>query len=225
MKSKLSISRLLILPSLILMLSCSKENINSHSGAGSIVSQTLNLNSFTEIEITNYCDVEVVTGTTNKVEFSDYENLIQYLKFEEVGNKLVIKTTPENLNIRNSKAKAKVYMAGNLTGLFITGSGNVNLLNSFNELSQCNISGSGNVKAEINSTSSNLNCTISGSGNIDFLKIASQNGNCTISGSGNISIAVSNTLTAKIAGSGNISYLGNPTVSSTITGSGRLIKL
>jgi len=210
----------------LILSSCKKELFNAElSGSGNIISQTLSLNSFTEIEISNSCDVELVAGSSNKVVYSDYENIIQHLKFELVGNKLVIKTIPENISISNSKAKAKVYISDSLTALFISGSGNMSLKNSFNGINTCNISGSGNIIAEINSTSSNMNASITGSGNIDILKISSQNALSTISGSGNISMAVSHTLTGVISGSGNISYLGNPTVTKNITGSGTVIKL
>jgi len=228
---KTAISKLLFLTALVFTFSCNKnsdrnpEPSNTQSGTGIISSKSINLNSFSEIEITNYCNVEIDTGATNKVEYSDYDNLIQYLKFEIVGNKLVVKTIPEIASITNSKAKAKIYVAGSLTGLFISGSGNMTLANSFNGISQCAVSGSGNLVANENSTSTNMTTTISGSGNVDILKITSQSANCTISGSGSISIAVINDLTANVSGSGSISYLGNPSVSKNITGTGNIIKL
>lgn len=226
-----TISKLVFLSALVFIFSCNKNNSlnsqpgGSQTGTGSISSQSVNLNSFSEIEIANYCDVEIDTGTTNKVEYSDYDNLVQYLKFEIVGNRLVVKTIPENTLITNSKAKAKIYVAGSLTGLIISGSGNMTLANSFNGISQCTVSGSGNLVANANSTSTNMAATILGSGSIDILKITSQSANCTISGSGNISVAVTNDLTANISGSGSISYLGNPSVSKNTTGSGKVIKL
>jgi hypothetical protein len=60
----------------VLSSNCKKESITSQTGAGSIVSQTTNINSFGEIEIVNNCNVEVVTGTTNKIEYSDYEKQV-----------------------------------------------------------------------------------------------------------------------------------------------------
>ncbi|MFM8744791.1 MAG: hypothetical protein ACKODM_15885, partial [Cytophagales bacterium] len=67
--------------------SIDKMSIDRISGSGNIASQTLVLSSFTEIEVRNYCNMEVEKGTENKVEYSDYENIIQYLKFEVVGNR------------------------------------------------------------------------------------------------------------------------------------------
>ncbi|MFM8740925.1 MAG: GIN domain-containing protein, partial [Cytophagales bacterium] len=111
--------------------SIDKMSIDRISGSGNIASQTLVLSSFTEIEVRNYCNMEVEKGTENKVEYSDYENIIQYLKFEVVGNRLIVKTIPENISISNSQAKAKVVLTGNLDAVYITGSADVDLLSSF----------------------------------------------------------------------------------------------
>lgn len=225
-----NISKLAIVSILFMSFSCSNDDSiaklpNLETGTGSLASKNINLNSFNEIEIANYCNVEIVTGTTNKVEYSDYDNLIQYLKFEIIGNKLIVKTVPENAVITNSKAKAKIYVAGNLTGLFISGVGNMTISNSFDNISTYNISGSGNIVANANATATSINATITGSGNIDILKINTQSAVCKTSGTGNITIAVVNSLNANISGFGNISYSGNPTITKNITGIGSVIKL
>lgn len=210
----------------LLFFSCSNENDSIDTiGSGKIKSNTQSLNSFTEIEIENNCDVELVKGTENKVEFSDYENIIQYLKFELVGNKLIVKTAPDNISINNSKAKAKIYVKGNLNKIFILGSANVDLVNSFSGLNELNISGSGNLNALQNIVIPNIDCSISGSGNMNILQINAANAKCSVSGSGEISIHVTKSLNASIAGSGTISYQGNPSLIQNVSGSGSIVKL
>lgn len=190
------------------------------------MSQTAALSSFTEIEVRSYCNVEVVTGAENKVEYSDYENIIQYLRFEVVGSRLVVKTIPEEISISNSRAKAKVYSTGNLKAVNITGSANVDLASSFNGINTLSITGSGNIVSSANVTTPSIDCTITGSGNLNLLKVNSLSAKCTILGSGNITIAVSSSLNANIVGSGNIYYQGNPTdFVVNITGTGKVIKL
>lgn len=170
--------------------------------------------------------MEVAKGTENKVEYSDYENIIQYLKFEVVGNRLIVKTIPENISISNSQAKAKVVLVGNLNAVYITGSANVDLLSSFNGLNKLGITGSGNIVSSGNTTAPSIDCSITGSGNLSLLKVNSTTAKCAIAGSGNITIAVSGSLNASIAGSGNIYYQGNPAdIVVNITGSGKVVKL
>ncbi|MFM7488604.1 MAG: GIN domain-containing protein [Cytophagales bacterium] len=201
-------------------------SIDRISGSGNIASQTLALSSFTEIEVRNYCNMEVAKGTENKVEYSDYENIIQYLKFEVVGNRLIVKTIPENISISNSQAKAKVVLTGNLDAVYITGSADVDLLSSFNGLNKLSITGSGNIVSRGTTTVPSIDCSVTGSGNLSLLKINSTTAKCAVAGSGNITIAVSGSLNANIVGSGNIYYQGNPAdIVVNVTGSGKVIKL
>lgn len=206
---------------------CSKENINNDiiMGTGNIVSQTQNLISFAEIELRNYCNVEVIEGTENKVEYSDYENIIEHLNFEVIENRLIIQTLPQNILINHSNAKAKVYIKSSLNSVLITGSGNINLLSAFDGISQFTITGSGNIVSNSNSTSASINCNITGSGSMDLLRIRSSIATTSIAGSGDIKITVSSELNALISGSGNTYYNGNPIVFKNITGSGNVIKL
>jgi hypothetical protein len=85
---------------------CQKQKV--FVGSGTITSKSQELGTFTDIEIENGCNIKVVAASTNKVEFSDHENIVQLLKFEVVGTKVVIKNTENVLSISNSKAKAKV---------------------------------------------------------------------------------------------------------------------
>lgn len=206
--------------------SCQKETINRISGKGNIVNETVALSSFTEIEVRSYCTMEVTKGTENKIEYSDYENIIQYVKFEVLGNRLIIKTIPENISISNSQAKAKVFLTGNLNAVYITGSANMDLLSSFNGLNKLAITGSGNIVSSGTTTVPSIDCSITGSGNLSLLKVNSTTAKCAIAGSGNITIAVSASLNASIVGSGNIYYQGNPAdIVVNVTGSGKVIKL
>jgi hypothetical protein len=213
---------LLIIPVIQFLIFTSCSGIN---GSGNIISKTQRLDVFTEIEIRNYCNVELLKGTENKVEYSDYENLIEHLKFEVVGKKLIVETTPENLTVYNSQATAKIYLTGALSKVSILGSADVKLVDSFSGLSELNISGSGSIEVGQDIMTQSIDCTISGSGSMDLLKIHSETANCTISGSGDISITVLKSLDASISGSGNIEYEGNPSsLVQNVSGSGSVTK-
>jgi hypothetical protein len=203
--------------------SCMNEN-NTIEGIGKIITNSKTLDPFTEIEIENGCTIEVVSGTENKVEFSDYENIIEHLKFEVVDYKLIIKTE-DNFSISNSEAKAKIYVKGDLTKIFIVGSSTVDLLHSFSGLNELSISGSGTINVEQDIVTPTINCSISGSGTMNLLKINAATADCEVSGSGTISITVSQSLQATISGSGDIQYQGKPTLTQDITGSGAVEKL
>ena len=211
---------------LLTLFSCSIINKNETiKGEGQVTVKTINLSSFTDIHLENYCDVEIVEGSEFKVEFSDYQNIVDLLDFKIVDNKLIIKPKKLNLNVNNSKAKAIIYVPGNIKNIAIAGSGNILLKKQINNIENLAISGSGDIKSEVESKSDNLSIAISGSGDIDFSKVESQNVNCSISGSGEIKVNAVKSLKIAISGSGDVYYKGNPSVSSKINGSGEVVKM
>ncbi len=217
--------------------------MNTVTGSGNIVTQTPTVSRFEEIEVASHCDVTIYHGNEFKVEVSDYENLLQYLKFEVTGKKLTIKTEPDNISLNNSKAKATIYMPDLLRKLTISGSSDIVLNDGFKDITDLNVSGSGNITgtqpATMNNiratiegsgditmtgTANNLDLSIEGSGNIDFAGVTAQAATCSIDGSGDIIVNAAVALSATINGSGDILYYGNPTVTQKINGSGRVKK-
>lgn len=212
------------------------------TGSGNIVTQTPDISAFEEIEVANHCDVEVYHGNNYTLQVSEYENLIQYLKFEVVGKKLIISTEPDNLSINNSHAKAVIHMPDILRKLSVSGSSDITLKSGFKDISNLYVAGSGNIigekEAQMNKvsakvagsgnitmlgTANNVSLSTAGSGNIVFSGVKALDGKCSINGSGDIKVNASNTLKAVINGSGDIMYSGNPAVTKTINGSGAIM--
>lgn len=217
--------------------------MNTVTGSGNIISESPTVSPFEEIEVATHCDVTIYQGSEFKVEAREFSNLMQYLKFEVVGKKLTIKTVPDNMSINNSQAAAVIYMPDLLRTLTVSGSGNIVLSAGFKDITDLNVSGSGNIKGTvpaamnnihatiegsgditITGTANNLDLSIEGSGNIDFANVKAQTATCSIDGSGDITVNAANTLSASINGSGDILYYGNPVVSQKINGSGRVVK-
>lgn len=223
----------------LLLTSFKTDRIN---GSGTIITRNPDVSNFEEIEVANYCNIEVYQDNTYSVQVSEYENIMQYLKFEVVGKKLIISTEPENISISNSRAKAVIHMPDVLRKLTVSGSSDITLKSGFKDISYLNISGSGNIIGEKPSTMNKVKAMVAGSGritmlgtantvnlhtigsgNIVFSGVKAQNGNCRIDGSGDIKVNLSSTLDATINGSGYVIYSGNPTVTKTINGSGMLV--
>ncbi len=203
--------------------SCCKEGFY---GSGEIKSIYLKLDDFSKIELLNYCNIEIIPGTENKVIYSDYENIIDLLKFEITQDILKIRSDNENIVIRNSKAYAKIYVKTNISEISLFGSGDFKIQNSLDKNCRLAIGGSGNIDIIENTSLENVYANIYGSGNIYLDKINTISANCKIFGSGNIFVWVQEALVANIAGSGNIYYRGYPTNTTTsITGSGNIIHL
>ena len=218
-------------------------DLNVISGKGNIVSEKRVASDFTSIELQSSADVEIVKGTSFNVSVSDYENILQYLTVEVVDNRLIIKKKPFTVNLWNSKAKVVVTMPDPLYSVKLSGSGNMKVNSTFNDLESLLLSGSGNIEVNsdchlnklnaqisgsgnINAIGSvqELNTKISGSGNIRFSQMKAKTANCTISGSGNIYVFIEERLEAYLSGSGDIVYTGTPEVNSHLSGSGHVYK-
>jgi len=219
------------------------SSCNTETGEGNIITETREVGNFDKIELSNASQIEIVKGDTVKVEVSDYENLLEYLVVETVNNKLIVKTEPLGVWLRNSRAKVKVTMPDELSSLILSGSGDIDVYDSFPGITDLHISGSGSIHVnpanfvspvsaiisgsgsmEMSGIVSEINTSIPGSGSMYFGNLRSQDAVCNISGSGNITIWAEQSLEVNISGSGNIYYYGSPDITSNITGSGRIIK-
>lgn len=229
---------LVLVAALIGFTSCRKEY-----GEGNIISETRSINSFTEIDLRCSADVEIYKGAVQSIEVSDYENLLEYLEVRTSGNTLIIETNPHHVFLQNSEAKVSIVIPDVITDIEISGSGNVYINDSLNNLQSVEISGSGTLtgspasykstinaevsgsgEIELNGDAPSISTEISGSGQIYFRNLFADHAISSISGSGSTTVNVSNSLKANISGSGCIYYYGNPSVSSSITGSGKVIK-
>lgn len=237
-KKAIVISVLFILATSFLT-SCQKE-----FGKGPVINEIRTVGSFTKIKIDNSATVQIQKGEYQKVEVSDYENLINYLSVETVNSELIIKTKPHNIILQNSLATVIVTTPDVVTGIKINGSGKVNVTDTMSSIQNVHISGSGSFDSKYNAYTSyisgeisgsgdiemkgvndNVYAKISGSGDINYGGLLSQHAVCNISGSGNITVNAIQTLNVNISGSGNVYYYGNPSITTNISGSGKIVKL
>jgi hypothetical protein len=209
-------------------------------GKGQIVEENITVSDFNVIVASSSAEVTVKKGDNLQVSLADYENLIEYWDVKVVDNTLFIQTKPFS-SLINSKAKVTVVIPTDLKELKISGSGSITLKDAFPELEKASISGSGNIKSNVNTGYGNLMLIVSGSGSFDIIgsadelkaiitgsgrmnlsDLSAKKAMCTISGSGNMYIYAMDYLNAVITGSGSIFYAGNPAVDVQSSGSGRL---
>jgi len=213
------------------------------TGKGNIITESRSVTDFTSVEFQSGADIEIVKGTTFKVSVSDYENIVKYLSATVENNCLIIRKEPNNVSLWNSKAKVVITLPDPLYSIKLSGSGNIKVDSSFNDLNNLMVSGSGNIEIRRICQLNKLEARIAGNGNIDaigsvqdlytnisgsgyirFTEMKAKNATCAISGSGNTNVFIGDKLEASISGSGNIVYSGNPVVNSHTTGSGRVYK-
>ncbi len=211
-------------------------------GNGNRKSETRHIGNVTKIDVLGGMDVFAERGAPS-VRVEGDENVLRYIETRVNHDRLEIKTR-EHINIRSS-TPVKVYVSTpEITGLKVTGSGNLICNNKFSSPNNMslNITGSGNITANINAPevnagitgsgnmyikgeTRNLDVRVTGSGNYDSPYLKAENATVKISGSGNANLFADANLKASIAGSGDVKYSGNAAVDKNIAGSGSVIKV
>lgn len=210
------------------------------NGKGEVVSKSFEVAPFTGVTNGIAADIHLTQAATQSVEVVAQQNII---------NNLSLEVEDGILNIEFIKKNVRHYEPINinitlpvLSSLNISGSGNMNLTNTFDSCSSVslNISGSGNIDAGFNASaktystisgSGDINLsgfspahdiTISGSGSIHAFPFHTYSTSVNISGSGSCELWADSTLSVVISGSGNVYYKGYPAISTTISGSGNV---
>ncbi len=211
------------------------------SGSGPIVSETRNISGFSEVKSDFSGDVYITQGSTYNVRIEAQQNIIDAM--ETVLNDGILTLRGKSNTILRPDSRIRIYVTmPNITGLIVSGSGNMSVQNTLNISDlYMKVSGSGNItvsKLDANSLDANISGSgeiniwdgtvanesvdIGGSGSMDLSGLRATVGNIRISGSGDARVYVTNSLKVRISGSGNVYYRGTPTVDVSISGSGKL---
>lgn len=209
-------------------------------GKGSLITKSISVTQFTEIELKKIGNVEISSGSEYAVSVSDYENLVDLASFSVIDQRLIISYA--DTCVKNSRLTIHITTPDPLYSLILSGTGNINVSSPLNELSEIILSGIGKMVFRSPVTSDdlfvdmegdgyifaygeakNLTANLGGSGSMDLTELNAKIVNCTLTGYGNIGTTVSQNLSALLAGTGNITYFGNPVVVQNITGTGSII--
>lgn len=208
------------------------------SGEGAIITQEVDLDLITGIEVNGAVDVELRYGKNQMVEVTGHENHIALLTKGVSGDIWSIEFK-ENVCTDDFKVSITLPL---ITSIEIDGSGDVSSLTPLQaEDLELEIDGSGDIDLQVSANSidiqidgsgdvtlkgnvESLEADIHGSGNLNARKIEAEDAEISINGSGDARVNVSDNLDASVSGSGSIKYKGSPEVSSTINGSGEVIK-
>lgn len=215
----------IILIALLGLNSCKKGGLVCYRENGEVTTETRNVESFTKISMSTQADVYIQQGSTYSVQVEASSNLQEIIT-------TTVKSNTLDIDLKMGKClkgnpTIKVYVtAPSIEALNLSGSGNIYAYHQITSSSMdLTISGSGNMRLDSLSTQT-ITAKISGSGNIDLKgKDTSENLSATISGSGNVNtleLAV-NKATVNISGSGNCKLLVKQNLKATISGSGDVL--
>jgi Putative auto-transporter adhesin, head GIN domain len=213
-------------------------------GSGNVTTQDRSVSGFSGIKSSGFFDVYLSSGSAQTVRVEAEDNLHAYIETTVDGNELKV-DTKEGYRLAPNKS-VKIYIVSpNFSRVHLSGSGDIVSQNriSGNDKIDLSVSGSGNIKVDLNapnveaemSGSGDINLSgeakkfegkLSGSGNIHAMDLKTEETGIRISGSGNADVYASSKLDVRVTGSGDVRYKGGvQQVTSNITGSGSVKKV
>ncbi|MBZ0205516.1 MAG: DUF2807 domain-containing protein [Flavobacteriales bacterium] len=216
--------------------------MNCVQGSGPVEERTLEIASFSGIEVGGSIQVTLEKGSEQKITVTAQPVLLDLLNTEVKSDVWRIRTskcwssdseftvhivTPSLINsieVNGSAdvGTADVFGSGN-TRLSTSGSGTITVAGINERKLDLSISGSGAIT--VRGTCSELSATLSGSGDLIGEELTANEAVLKVSGSGSATITAISKLDAKVSGSGTVRYGGMPNVSSKVSGSGSVSPL
>ncbi|MCB0559568.1 MAG: DUF2807 domain-containing protein [Lewinellaceae bacterium] len=209
-------------------------------GEGPMVSKTLNLEGFSEIDIATSGELYLSQGDTYAVKVEAQQNIIDNLDAKVSGAKL---TLGFDKSVSSFEALKFYVTMPTLKGVSIAGSADVAGATPFTGLDgvDLNIAGAGNIQLSLEAQTIDMNiagsgdmelegkagradASIMGSGSIKAGGLNVQMADISIAGSGDCAIDATDKLDVSIAGSGDVYYFSDPKVEKSIAGSGSVEK-
>ena len=232
----LVIFTLLILASTGLMGSC--IDVTGVKGDGNVVKEDRSVSGFTSLEVGGAFQVFLTQGKSESLSVEADKNLMQYIKTEVKGDKLMI-YTEESIS---KFTKLNIYLtfeelemidisgAVNITGenmmkfdeLHFEGSGASEIKLSM-EVSMLKADFSGASEIELNGHAAIATFDLSGASSIEAYDFVISNCELDVSGAADARINVSDNLEVDVSGAASVKYKGSPHVKSDISGAGSLV--
>ncbi|MBP8823571.1 MAG: DUF2807 domain-containing protein [Flavobacteriales bacterium] len=209
---------------------------------GPVEERTLELASFTAMEVSGTAHVTVEKGPQQRVVVTGQPEVIDLLEtgvsrgvwairtrqcWSSVEGLSIHITTPAELTSVEVTGSAEVD-AGRVFGLerttlSTTGSGSIRVAEINAKELKLKITGSGSITAR--GTCALLAGSLSGSGDLHAADLAANAVDLQVSGSGSATVMAITSLDAEVSGSGEVRYSGKPQVKASISGSGSVLPL
>jgi hypothetical protein len=218
--------------------SINSENVQ---GSGAMKSETRDLSSFSRVELRSIGNLTIQQGEKESITIQADDNLLPYITTDVNGDTLVIGMQP-NINVNPSKTIEYTLTVKSLSGVVLSGFGNITAEELNGDAIKMRLTGSGDINVNsVNAKEMSMQLTgfgnitvneanvdrptleLTGSGDMKVNQLTAQDLNLTISGFGNATLTgTTDEQTVRLTGSGN--YKGGDLQSSsaaiTISGFG-----
>jgi hypothetical protein len=191
------------------------------TGSGQTASESRDVSGFTKVQLTGSGEVTVRQSGAESLTVEADTKLLPLVTSEVSDSTLVLGLKRSTISLSNRPIRYQVEVR-DLTGLSVSGSGDITATDISTAALRIEISGSGRITASGSAEVQELD--ISGSGSYRGADLDSKTARAQITGSGEGDLTVRDALDVRISGSGSVTYSGDPQVTQQITGSGKLTK-
>jgi len=190
-------------------------------GSGDMVTESRSVSNFDSISLSGSGDVIINQDGEESLTIETDDNVMQYITSEVRGGTLHLGFE----ELTSASPTRLVFTVGvdDLTGLSISGSGNIKADGIQTDRLDVGVSGSGDLELEGEATRQEID--ISGSGKYRGGNLRSETADISVSGSGDVTVWATNSLDVSVSGSGSVGYYGSPAVNSSTSGSGNVNSL
>jgi len=205
---------------LVLGLAVSASGCGSDScvgGSGPIVSQTLDLSSFTGFDFQVGGDVTVVPGSTQQVVVRSQQNVIDILNRDVINGIWEIGYTQCAREISEFSVDITVP---ELDRVVLSGAGTIDAQTETSAIDTI-LSGAGTVTLSGEVTSQQV--TLEGSGTVEAFDLTADETSVVLTGQGTVNVSASEQLNVDLSGAGAVFYKGEPQLNVRITGVGSVV--
>jgi len=189
------------------------------TGSGVASTQARSASRFTGVDLDGLNNVIVRVGARQSIVVHADSNLLGRVTTRVRAGRLVIGTTPGNLN-----AKSPMYVVVTLPSveaLTLRGDGTITVSGINSRRLTVRLPGAGMIRAP--GRAARLDVTISGSGTALLSQLVAHDAKAGVSGDGSIMLTAVHGLDARVSGSGAILYGGSPAqITTKVTGDGTI---
>jgi hypothetical protein len=184
---------------------------------GPRTTQSRDVAGFTRIDNRGSVDVRLRVGGPQRVRVTAGEKVIDDVHTDVRDGTLRVSFDHDGFGGDDVVVEASVPR---LTGIAVSGSGNVDADGIAADAFEVRSDGSGDV--DLDGSAGRLVVDLDGSGNADLASLAARAARVRLGGSGDAEVRATEKLDVSVDGSGGVRYYGDPALSQTVDGSGEV---
>ncbi len=194
-------------------------------GSGQVITDARTVSDFDAVSFSSFGDLTIQQGERESLTIEAEDNVLAEIRTVVRNGTLHIEYAEEGswARVRPTKPIRFTLVVNTLTGLDLSGAGNVVVQDLKADQLQVTLSGAGSVTASGEVTE--LEARLSGLGSYEGKDLRAESVDVTISGAGSATVWAAKSLAARISGLGSVRYYGQPQVTEDVSGLGSIHRL